>query len=490
MKLEKLLENLKVTVLKGCIDINITDVIYDSRKIKKDCVFVCICGTVRDSHEFIEEAVLKGASAIVIEKDLAVLPDNVTIVKVESSRVALANLSAAYFDYPISKLVSIGVTGTKGKTTTTHMIKSMIEKMGHKVGLIGTNGIIIDNEKLPSEHTTPESYELHEYFAKMVEVGCGYVVMEVSSQGYLMSRVDGITFDYGLFTNITADHIGPTEHKDFEDYLYHKSLLFKNCRVGIVNADDEHAKEILKGNTCDKIYKFGIKNKADYKVDKVEFVYNDNFVGTSFHVSGEINHKAMVNIPGEFNVYNALAAISVCNQLKGDISSAIKSLESIAVEGRMEIIYASKKFSVIVDYAHNAVSMESLLTTLREYKPNRLVCLFGCGGNRSKLRRYDMGEIGGKLADLSIITTDNPRFEKPEDILADIKIGISKTTGEFIEIVDRKKAIHYAVENAKSGDFIVIIGKGHEDYQEIEGVRYPFLDKSVALEALSAQKLV
>ena len=324
---------------------------------------------------------------------------------------------------------------------------------------------------------------MQEYFAKMVEAGCRYIVMEVSSQSYLMHRVDGLFFDYGIFLNISNDHIGPNEHASFEEYLYYKKQLLKNCRTALVNRDDPHFDAIVEGATAE-ILTFSLEQAADFTADDIHYVREHDFVGVEFQTHGRYEHDLRVGIPGKFNVDNALAAAGVCSFFDLPKEKVCHALEHIQVDGRMEIVYKSAKCTVIVDYAHNAVSMESLLLTLRDYKPKRLVCVFGCGGNRARDRRYSMGEIGGKLADLSIITADNSRFEKVEDILADIKVGLAKTDGKYVEIPDRREAIEYSLSHAEDGDIIAIIGKGHEDYQEIEGVRYHFLDREVVQETV------
>ncbi|PNV59756.1 UDP-N-acetylmuramoyl-L-alanyl-D-glutamate--2,6-diaminopimelate ligase [Clostridium sp. chh4-2] len=484
MKLIQWLDKMEYKLLQGTLDLEVGDVIYDSRKAKDETVFVCMMGSRIDSHDFIDDVVQKGVKAIVIEKDLENLPDGITVIRVDNSRKALALLSAARFGYPAEKMTTIGVTGTKGKTTTTHMIKAILETAGKKVGMIGTNGAVIGGETYPTRNTTPESYELQEYFSKMVEAGCEYMIMEVSSQGLKMHRVDGIFFDYGLFTNISPDHIGPDEHADFEEYLYYKSQLLNRCRIGIVNRDDAHYEEIIRSASC-ICHTFSLDQDASFMAKDIRYVAETDFVGLDFKVTGEYEIELKVNIPGRFNVYNALAAVSVCSFLDLPKDKICHALEHLSVNGRMEIVYASQRCTVIVDYAHNAVSMESLLNTLRDYNPKRLVCVFGCGGNRSKDRRYSMGEIGGRLADLCIITADNSRFEKVEDIIADIRGSIEKTGGNFIEIPDRREAIEYSITHAEPGDMIAVIGKGHEDYQEINGVRYPFLDRAVIEEVVS-----
>lgn len=482
MKFCDWLTELTYEVLQGDIQQEVTDVIYDSRKAENGCVFVCMKGTKTDSHKFIPDVVSKGVTAIVVEEDVEI-PEGVAAVKVENARHALALLSAARFGWPLKKMISIGVTGTKGKTTTTHMIKAILESAGKKVGMIGTTGAVIGDEIHPTRNTTPESYELQEYFSKMAEAGCQYVVMEVSSQGIKMHRTDGILFDYGVFTNISPDHIGPDEHKDFEEYLYYKSRIFHMAKQGLYNKDDSHAEEIIKDASC-PLYSFGT-GEADFSASNIRHVAEPGFVGMEFDIQEKDRTlDVKLGMPGLFNVHNALAAAALAG-LMGISDEAVKQgLKTVTVNGRMEIVYSSEKCTVIVDYAHNAVSMESLLKTLRAYHPKRLVCVFGCGGNRSKDRRYSMGKIGGQLADLCIITADNSRFEKTEDIIADIRSALEPTGGAFVEIPDRREAIEYSICKAQPGDMIAVIGKGHEDYQEINGVRTHFLDREVIEETV------
>ena len=367
------------------------------------------------------------------------------------------------------------------------MIKSILEETGHKVGLIGTIEAIIGDKKIPSCNTTPESYTIHKYFAEMVEAGCDCVVMEVSSQGLMLHRTAGIPFEIGIFTNLGRDHIGPNEHKDFDDYKRCKGLLFKQCKLGIANVDDKYFKDVFKGSTC-KIETFGFSPEADLRAENVELVSRPGYLGVAYHVAGVMDFDVEIDVPGKFSVYNSLTAISVCRHFQVPVEMIKDALKKAKVKGRIEMIKVSDDFTLMIDYAHNAMSLESLLTTLKEYNPKRLVCLFGCGGNRSKDRRFEMGEVSGRLADLTIITSDNPRFEEPQDIINDIKIGIAKTDGKYVEICDRKEAIKYAIEHGEPGDVIVLAGKGHEDYQEIKGKKYPMDERVLIKEVLEELK--
>ena len=480
-KLKDLLEHLDYQCLQGTTDKEITSVVYDSRKAEPGSLFLCIKGAVSDGHAYAKEVAEKGASVLVVQ-DAVEVPEDVTVIQVENSRYAMACISAAWFDYPAKKLKTIGITGTKGKTTTTYLVKSILENAGHKTGLIGTIETIIAEEHIPSANTTPESYLVQQYFAKMAEAGCDSVVMEVSSQGLMLHRTAGFTFDIGIFTNLEPDHIGPNEHKDFEDYLRCKALLFKQCKTGIFNADDQHLEQILEGHTCE-VETFGFSEKADLRAENTRLVTGKGTLGIHYDVKGLMDFPVEIDLPGKFSVYNSLTAIAVCRHFNVTEENIQKALKQAKVKGRIEMVKVSDDFTLMIDYAHNAMSLESLLTTLKEYKPNRLVCLFGCGGNRSKLRRYEMGEVSGKLADLTIITSDNPRNEEPQEIINDIKVGIGKTDGKYVEIIDRKEAIAYAIHHGQPGDIVVLAGKGHEDYQEIKGKKYP-MDERVLIQEI------
>lgn len=483
-RLSYLLENLTYECICGTLDREINTVCYDSRKVENGALFICVEGANFDGHSVAGEMVAKGAVCLVVSKDVEIPEDSdVTVIRVQDTRYAMAFISAAYFNHPADKMRIIGITGTKGKTTTTYMVRSILENAGMKVGLVGTIETIIGEERIPALNTTPESYVLQEYFARMAEEGCDAVVMEVSSQGLMMHRTRGFVFDLGIFTNLEPDHIGPNEHGSFEEYMACKGLLFKQCKVGIVNADDKHVKELLTGHTCE-VETYGFGEAADLRAEDVELYRENGELGVEFSVKGVLDTHIKVPSPGRFSVYNALTAIAICRHFDVPEDRMKEALLKAHVKGRIEMIPISPEFSLMIDYAHNAMALESLLTTLKEYNPERLVCLFGCGGNRSKLRRFEMGEVSGRLADLTIITSDNPRFEKPEDIIADIRTGIERTTGDYVEIVNRKEAIAYAIDNAGPGDIIVLAGKGHEDYQEIEGKKYPMDERVLIREIL------
>ena len=488
MLLKQLLKNLDYTLVQGCLNTEVTDIYYDSRKVTPGGLFVCIVGTQRDSHDYAADVAAKGAAVLAIQHDLpaevlAALPD-VTVVKFESTRYAMALLSTAYFGRPALEMTMVGVTGTKGKTNTTHMIKAVLEAAGHKVGMVGTNGVYYPGHHYDLNNTTPESYELQKILRQLADAGCDACVMEVSSQGIMMDRVAGIHYKVGVFTNLYPDHIGPGEHSSFEEYRSWKGKLFQRCDVGVVNADDPNTEALLEGHTC-KLVTYGIHApKVDYRAsEQYRLLRNKEMLGVEFTLTEPDGHTldVQVGMPGLFSIYNALATIGVGKVLGLADAPIHEGLKKALVKGRVELVPISHKFTILIDYAHNEAATESLIETLREYNPNRLVVVFGCGGNRSKLRRYGMGEVCAKLADFSILTEDNNRFEKVEDIIADIKTGMAKGNpdAKYVEIPDRLDALHYAIDHAQEGDLIAVIGKGHEAYRDREGVKTPFLEREL-----------
>lgn len=485
-KLTELLTDLEYTCIRGTLDTEVTGVVYDSREVTEGCLFLCVKGADHDGHVFAADAAAAGAKVFVVSRPVKLSEtQDVTVIKVDDTRYALAFISAAWFGHPAERLKVIGITGTKGKTTSTYLIKSILENAGYKVGLVGTIEVIIGKTHIHANNTTPESYLLQEYFAKMVEAGLDAVVMEVSSQALMLHRTQGFVFDYGILTNLEPDHIGPNEHSSFEEYMACKGLLFRQCRVGIVNGDDSHWQQVTEGHTCE-LENYGLGEHCSLRAENLKLVRRPGELGVSFHVSGLADLDVEVRTPGQFSVYNALTAIAVCRHFRIKDEDIQRALLAARVKGRIEMVKVSEHFTVLIDYAHNAMALENLLGTLREYEPNRLVCLFGCGGNRSRQRRFEMGEVSGRLADLTIITSDNPRFEEPQAIIDDIKLGIAKTEGKYVEICDRKEAIGYAISHGREGDIIVLAGKGHEDYQEIKGVKYP-MDERVLIRELMAE---
>ncbi len=482
MKLDKLLEKLDYTLDAGCLDTDIASLEYDSRKVGKGSLFVCLTGFRADGHAYIPAALEAGAAALVVEREVDV-PEGIAVIRVRDSRYALALLSAAWFGYPAEKMTVIGLTGTKGKTTTAHMVKAILEAAGNKVGMIGTIGAVIGEEKLTTRNTTPESYELHSLFARMVEAGCSHVVMEASSQGFKLHRTAGILFDVGVFLNLSPDHIGEGEHADFAEYRTCKSMIFNQCRQGLVNVDDEHWQAVTAKADC-PLTTMSVSGAADYAVGEVKEVRQTGFLGSEFAVSGRLEGDFLLNMPGKFNVSNALAALAAAHMAGVGAEAIAQGLKSVYVKGRTQVLDTPGHYTMLIDYAHNAVSMENLLTMLRSYNPGRLICLFGGGGNRARARRWDMGEISGKYADLTVLTMDNPRDEEVESINEDIKTGLARHEGKYISIPDRAEAIRWVMDNAREGDIIALIGKGHEEYQEIRGVKHFFSEEQVVREHL------
>lgn len=498
MKLLKLLEELEYDCISGTGEDNsaeleitgelpdreITSLVYDSRCVSEGSLFVCLEGALHDGHDFVSSAVQKGAAAIVVSRPVTGLEGkDVAVIRVKDTRYALAYISAAWFGHPARKMKVIGVTGTKGKTTTTYLVRAILEQAGFRVGLIGTIETIIGDKHFHAENTTPESYLLQENFAKMAEAGMEVVVMEVSSQALKLHRTQGFVFDYGIFTNLEQDHIGAGEHASFEEYLGCKRLLFRQCAVGIVNGDDVHQEQVLEGHSCE-VETYGLGEECMLRAGEPVLMHTPGELGVAFHVSGLMDLDVEMPFPGRFSVYNALCAIAVCRHFRVGIPVIKEGIRTARVKGRIEKVEVPGKYTLLIDYAHNAMALESLLTTLREYHPRRLICVFGCGGNRSRQRRYEMGEVSGRLADLTVITSDNPRFEEPQDIIEDIKIGMKRTKGSYVEICDRREAIAHVISHAEDGDLIVLAGKGHEDYQEIKGKKYPMDEREIIREIL------
>lgn len=466
---------------------------YDSRKAQKGGVFVCLIGALSDGHAYASSALDKGATALIVSKkevfeEYRRRYSDKTFLLVSDTRKALALLSAFFFDYPARELFMIGITGTKGKTSTSFMIREILSQAGKKVGVIGTTGIYYGERYEYIDNSTPESYELHRIFREMIAEGVTHVVMEVSSQALMMHRTYGICFDIGMFTNFSPDHIGENEHASLDEYFSCKTILFRQCRKAVVNADADRFEEVKRVITEEKIplVTYSTKDEnADFYGENAVFEMTD-CLSTSFTVRGR--GKVHVNTPGEFSVYNALAAVSASSEAGASFEDAIDGLAKVHVFGRVEPVRHEKcPFAVIIDYAHNALSMESLYRSLLHYAPKRIFTVFGCGGNRSKLRRYDMGEISGKYSALSVLTSDNPRTEKVSDIIDDILVGMRRTDGKYTIIEDRKEAIFYALSQARVGDIVLIVGKGNQLYEEIGHEKIPFDEREVVKEYFDEQ---
>lgn len=486
-------------ILEGNTQVEVRGLSMDSREVSNGAVFVCIQGMVCDGHEFVTSALNAGAVALVtarrdetfwrkIRAWQGTHPEaEITVVYAEDTRRALAHMAAAWYGYPDRELITIGITGTKGKTTTSYMIRSILENAGRRVGLIGTNEVVIGRKHLPAGNTTPEALALHGYMREMADAGLDTLVMEVSSQAIKLKRTEGILFDYGIFTNLSPDHISPAEHKDFQEYLECKRQLFRQCRIGLVNGDDPYVKAITEQGTC-KLETYGVGMGCDLQAKNVHYEKKDGKLGVSFQVAGLMDFGAYLPLPGTFSVYNALAAIGICRHFRVRESDIQRSLRSIKVKGRIETVDGIEGvhgFTVLIDYAHNPMALASLLETLREYHPARLICLFGCGGDRPVMRRRLMGQISGRLADLTVVTDDNPRSEDPAVIRSQIWEGVREAGGEGIVIQNRRDAIAYCLHLAKEGDIIVLAGKGHEIEQEIKGVSVSMDEREIVREIMN-----
>lgn len=483
MKLKDLLANVEYNMIND-LNPEISDVIYDSRKVKDSTVFVCLKGYTSDGHKYAESAVESGACALVISDELNFeIPENVAVVKVNDTRLALALMSAEFFGHPCEELKTVAITGTKGKTTTTAMVAEIFEQAGIKTGTIGTLGIIYDGKTVKTDNTTPESYEIQKSMRNMINAGCKAMVIEASSIGLKHNRLAGMMFDVAIFTNFSDDHIGGVEHKDMAEYLYCKSLLFRQCRKAAANIDDKSWRDITK-DFNGKILTYGFSENADLRAFNEHLLSDNGFIGVHFETEGLKTLSLDVGIPGKFNVYNALAAICAVSFFDIPDEAVIKGLRAAKVKGRVEPVKVNGNYTLLIDYAHNALSMENVLTTLRKYNPHRLITMFGAGGNRPKVRRYEMGETSGRLSDLSVITEDNSRYEDVMDIIEDIKVGINKTDGKYVVVPNRKDAIRYCMQHAEDGDIIVLAGKGHEDYQEIKGVKYHMDERELIADIL------
>ncbi len=509
----ELLTGIKYRVIQGNADIQVSDICIDTRDMVSGSVYVCLSGAHTDSHDMVQQAVYKGAVAIVCEKPVNVT-DGITVIMVRSTREAVSYMAMSYYNNPSSKMIMIGITGTKGKTTTAYMIERILNGAGIKTGLIGSIEIKYNDISRLNENTTPEPVKLQGILAEMYDNGIQAVVMEVSSQALKMCRVSGIIFDYGVFTNLSRDHIGKDEHQDMEEYIQCKSMLFEQSRHGIFNKDDKYSLIMKNSSIAGRISCFGIGNDSRgfdevYMMtyaDRVNLSLTDGTPGVMFAANvcrsggDKLRHAFSLNLPGIFSVYNALAAVTVCDiilsdtQLQDRLGFMSGILSDFAVKGRLEVIPVDTDYSVIVDYAHNEISLELLLESMRKYVSGRLITVFGCGGNRSRERRFKMGEVSARLSDITVVTSDNPRYENPDDIMGDIEKGILKilkesdkiandrvsfADGKYIMISDRQKAVETALNQAKKGDMVIVAGKGHETYQEIKGVRYRMLDSDI-----------
>ncbi len=491
MKLEHLLNDVEYCLIKGNFDVEVKNIAYHSKQVTKDSIFFAIKGHRDDGAKYMLEAADKGAAVIVIQAgdDIPseVIERDVVLVEVENVRKSLARISSNFYGRPSEKMLVIGVTGTKGKTSVTYMIRHILQEAGIKTGLIGTVQSGFDGNWLDSDSTTPQSVDIQKYLFEMFLGECKAVVMEVSSQGLMQDRIEAIDFDIGVFTNISPDHIGDGEHGSFEEYLFWKSRLFRLCSRAVVNIDDSFWEDILKDNNPDQTLFFGRDEKADFIAKDIELWRKGHVLGSKYTLfskepCGDDKERLVeLAMPGEFNIYNSLAAVTTTRALGIPWHIIFEGLKSVKIPGRVETVDIGSDFTVMIDYAHNGVALTNLLESLKRYEPGRIVLVFGCGGNRDRNRRFEMGGVAQKLADYIIVTSDNPRFENPEDIIADITSVMDLNDKKTVTIPDRKKAIEMAIKIAQEGDIIVIAGKGHEKYQIIDGNVSHFDDKEVVL---------
>lgn len=494
MRLKELLSAIKFTAERANYDANfeIEELCHDSRRTHEAAIFVCVNGATVDGHDFAFSAYSRGCRHFVAERDIS-LPDDANIFLVEDSRKALATLSAAFFGHPADELYIIGITGTKGKTTTALMIYNILNSCGLKCGYIGSNGIDFGSFHYETLNTTPESFDLHQYMREMRLAGVKYLAMEVSSQALYMGRVYGIKFDTCIYTNLSKDHIGGNEHPSFEHYMLCKRSLFTDygAETIIYNADDGYFEKMI-SDTAARKTSYALHNYADYKASNLEKFRTQDKLGISFDFVGKGNFfSTAIHFPGNFSVYNALAAIAACRECGIELAKIAEAISGVQIKGRFETVRALPYCTFIIDYAHNEISLTSALETLRSYEPTRLICLFGSVGGRTKGRRAELGRTAAKLADFSILTSDNPDFENPDQVIRDIETQFSDKDA-YVKIPDRKKAIEYAVSIARKGDIFLFAGKGHEDYQLINGEKLPFSEKKILIEScakLSEQKI-
>lgn len=481
MKLKEILLGIEGIKARGNMELDITNVDSDSRNIQKDGMFVAVHGFEADGVEYIQDAIKNGAKVVMVQEDTDLralaIPEEVTLIVVPDTRKALAICACNFYEQPSTKFKLIGITGTKGKTTTTYMIKKILEKQGKKVGLIGTIATYIGDKKIEdSARTTPESIKLQRIFAQMVEEGVEVVVMEVSSQSLKLDRVAGCDFDIGIFTNFSQEHISKNEHPDMEDYFNSKLKLFSMCKVGYTNADDIYGAKVARiVNDCE-MSTYGIDNFCNLLAKDITIT--NSYVDFKVKIDGK-NERVKTCIPGRFSVYNSLAAIAVATKLGANAEQIKEALEEVRVPGRSELVNNKLDLTIMIDYAHTPESLESILQAVKSYTKGRVICVFGCGGDRDPIKRPLMGEISGRVADYTIVTSDNPRTEDPKNIISQIEEGIKKTKGQYTCIEDRVEAIKAAIQMANKRDIIVLAGKGHEPYQEVNHVKEPFDERII-----------
>jgi UDP-N-acetylmuramoyl-L-alanyl-D-glutamate--2,6-diaminopimelate ligase len=482
MRLKELLEGIPVLSATADLGMEIPDVCYDSRAVKPGGLFVAMTGFAVDGHDFIEKALEAGAAAVLCQRAPG---GEIPYVQVEDSRRALAVAGANFFGHPAGGMTMVGVTGTNGKTTTTYLLKAILEQAaGAKVGLIGTNQNMIGREIIPTERTTPESFEVQRLFAQMRDAGCTHVVMEVSSHALALDRVYGVHYRVGVFTNLTQDHLD--FHGTMEEYCRAKALLFQNCGVGVVNADDPWTSRLMENSTC-KSLTYAAAAQADLRAE--EIVLEADHVSFTAAAQGR-RVPVRVNIPGRFMVYNTLDVLGAALSLGISLEDSARVLAEVPpVKGRVEVVPTpGRNYTVLIDYAHSPDGLENVLSSVKGFAKGRTVAVFGCGGDRDKAKRPKMGAAAAKNADFLVVTTDNPRTEDPESIIAGILPGLEGSDTPYVVVTDRIEAIHWAMDHAEEGDVIVLCGKGHETYQEINHVKHHMDEREIVADYLRIER--
>lgn len=486
MELKAIISGIEGLKARGNLNVDIQSIETDSRNVKSNSMFIAIVGFETDGHKYIKQAIDNGATVIVIQEGAYInkedFIDNVTIIMAPDTRIVAAKAACNFYQNPSKKMKVIGITGTKGKTTTTFMIKAILEEQGKKVGLIGTVANYIGNKNLgESLRTTPDSLELQKLFNQMVNEGAECVIMEVSSQALKLHRVDGIDFDISVFTNFSEDHISEKEHPNMEDYFNSKLKLLKMSKISYINADDFRVAKIKKILPEKDIKSYGIDNECDLLAKDITIT--NSSVDFKVKINGK-NERVKTGIPGRFSVYNSLAAISVTTKLGANIEDIKEALLKVRVPGRSELVDNKKGLTIMIDYAHSPESLQSILSAVKSYTRGKVISVFGCGGDRDKSKRSIMGQISANIADYTVITSDNPRTEEPEEIIKEIEIGAKKSKGKYVCITNRTEAIKHAIEMATKNDIVVLAGKGHETYQEINGVKNHYDEREIIKEVI------
>lgn len=483
MLLQYLIEDFENAEIYGDTNIEVNKIEYDSKKIESKDVFVAIKGYIDNGNDYINEVINLGACAIIVSKDIDMsnIENNVTVIKVDDTRIALAKISATYYDYPAKKLKLIGITGTKGKTTTAYMIRDILNASSKRTGMIGTIYNTYANVQIEATRTSPESLDLQRLLKEMVDAEMEYVIMEVSSHALELNRVYGLHFMISVFTNLSEEHLD--FHETMDNYLNAKAKLFEMSDFAMINGDDIYTPRLKKMINC-KVATYGLDNAVNVTASDIKI--NAGYVEYKMYIN-KMLETIVINIPGRFTVYNSLAAIGVCSLLNCQMDAILLALANVKVPGRAEVIDVGKTFTVMVDYAHNASSLEAILTSIKKYVKGRIILVFGCGGNRDKEKRPVMGEIAGRLADFTVITTDNPRNENPRNIMKQIENGMKHTRGLYKIIENRKQAIAFAMKIAWKNDIVLIAGKGHETYQELRDNKKISFDERKVVASIAAE---